>query len=277
MASDNGWREVLLEDVSSEMTVGFVGPMTHEYVSEGIPFLRSKNVKPYGIDFNDIRYITAEFHNRIRKSTLVPGNVVIVRTGKPGATAVIPNSLAQANCSDLVIVRPGPALNERFLCYYINTVAAHHVNAHLVGAVQQHFNVGSARQIRIRLPSRKEQDAIAGILGALDDKIELNRRMNETLEAMARAIFKSWFVDFDPVRAKLDGRQPPGMDADTAALFPDHFEHTELGLVPNGWPVQRWGDIATLEYGKSLRGYKDASGPYRVFGPNGPIGKYGPV
>ena len=67
--------------------------------------------------------------------------------------------------------------------------------------------------------------------------------MNETLEAMARAIFKSWFVDFDPVRAKMDGRQPPGMDADTAALFPDAFEHTALGLVPTGWPIGRIRDL----------------------------------
>jgi type I restriction enzyme S subunit len=77
--------------------------------------------------------------------------------------------------------------------------------------------------------------AIAHILGTLDDKIELNRRMNETLEAMARVLFKSWFVDFDPVRAKMEGRQPHGMDAETAALFPDAFEESELGEIPKGW------------------------------------------
>jgi len=83
-------------------------------------------------------------------------------------------------------------------------------------------------------PPLPEQRAIARILGTLDDKIELNRRMNETLEAMARALFKSWFVDFDPVRAKAEGREPAGMDAETAALFPDSFEETELGEVPKG-------------------------------------------
>ena len=84
---------------------------------------------------------------------------------------------------------------------------------------------------------RLNRQAIAHILGTLDDKIELNRRMNETLEAMARAIFKSWFVDFDPVRAKAEGRQPEGMDADTAALFPDSFEDFALGKIPKGWRV----------------------------------------
>ena len=82
------------------------------------------------------------------------------------------------------------------------------------------------------LPPLAEQKAIAAVLGALDDKIELNRRMNATLEAMARALFQSWFVDFDPVRAKLDGRQPTGLDPATAALFPNEFEDSELGPIP---------------------------------------------
>ncbi len=83
------------------------------------------------------------------------------------------------------------------------------------------------------------------ILGTLDDKIELNRRMNETLEAMARALFKSWFVDFDPVRAKAEGRRPSGMDAETAKLFPSKFEKSDVGEVPKGWTALPLYDIAT--------------------------------
>lgn len=89
---------------------------------------------------------------------------------------------------------------------------------------------------------------------------------------LARALFQSWFVDFDPVRAKLDGRQPVGMDAATAALFPSSFDHQPEGVVPKDWERRRWGDIATLEYGKSIRDYGESSGKYRVFGTNGPIG-----
>jgi type I restriction enzyme, S subunit len=95
----------------------------------------------------------------------------------------------------------------------------------------------------VLLPPLPEQKRIASILGSLDDKIELNRRMNETLEALARAIFKSWFVDFDPVKAKMDGRQPLGMDADTAALFPDSFEESSLGMIPKGWRVGKVKEI----------------------------------
>jgi type I restriction enzyme S subunit len=95
------------------------------------------------------------------------------------------------------------------------------------------------------LPPLAEQKAIAAVLGALDDKIELHRRMNATLESMARALFQSWFVDFDPVRAKLDGRKPAGMDDATAALFPDSFQDSELGQIPKGWTDGRLGDIGT--------------------------------
>jgi type I restriction enzyme S subunit len=247
------WRDVTLEQVADELTVGHVGPMASEYVEAGIPMLRSMNVDPLVINTKDLKFITPEFHQRIQKSRLSPGDVVIVRTGKPGACAVIPNWLPTANCSDLVIVRCGPELDNRFLAYYVNTVAASHVSAHLVGAVQQHFNVGSARTLRLRLPPLAEQKAIAAVLGALDDKIELNRRMNATLEAMARALFQSWFVDFDPVRAKLDGHQPFALDPATAALFPDSFRDSPLGHIPTGWDALPLYDTAQWVNGAAFK------------------------
>lgn len=236
----SGWREVLLEQVADELTVGYVGPMATEYVPTGVPFLRSQNVEALRVNRNDLKFITPEFHERIRKSALKPGDVVIVRTGKPGACSVVPNSLPVANCSDLVIVRCGKDLDARFLAYYVNTAAAHHVSAHLVGAVQQHFNVGSARKLKMRLPRINEQRAIAQVLSALDDKIELNRRMNETLEAMAQALFKSWFVNFDPGHAKAAGRNlAPELDA----LFPSAFEPSVLGEIPKGWRSARLATV----------------------------------
>jgi len=99
------------------------------------------------------------------------------------------------------------------------------------------LNTSIMEGLPIYYPSLEEQRTIAHILGTLDDKIELNRRMNETLEGIARALFKSWFIDFDPVRAKAEGRQPFGMDAETAALFPDQFEDSELGEIPKGWKI----------------------------------------
>jgi type I restriction enzyme S subunit len=238
---DEGWREAYLEDLADEITVGHVGSMASEYIDEGIPFLRSQNVEPLRINRADLKFISMAFHERLRKSALKPGDVVIVRTGKPGACAVIPDWLKVANCSDLVIVRCGPNLDARFLSYYVNSVAAHHIGAHLVGAVQQHFNVGSARKILLCLPPTAEQRAIAHILGALDDKAELIRQSNNTLEAMARALFRSWFADFDPVRTKAEGRTT-GLPKPLDDLFPDSFEGSELGQIPRGWRLSRLGD-----------------------------------
>lgn len=262
MKRNSSWETVSLDDVAKEVTVGYVGPMTHEYCSDGIPFLRSKNVKPYLINQVDIRYIGREFHQRIRKSRLSPGDVVIVRTGNPGITAIIPDWLEEANCSDLVIVRPGNRLNSKYFVYFMNAIARHQVDAHIVGAVQQHFNVGSAKTLQVSLPSISEQQRIVSVLGALDDKIEINREMNHTLEATAQAIFKSWFLDFDPVTAKAEGRQPYGMTADTAALFPAHFVESDMGPIPEGWNVSSIADLARYVNGKNFT--KNATGSGRM-------------
>ena len=116
------------------------------------------------------------------------------------------------------------------------------------GTTITNLSQGTLASLPILLPPLPEQRAIAHILGSLDDKIELNHRMNHTLEAMAKAIFKSWFVDFDPVRAKAEGR-PTGLPDDIAALFPDSFESSELGEIPKGWAVKVLGEIATTAIG----------------------------
>jgi type I restriction enzyme S subunit len=113
-------------------------------------------------------------------------------------------------------------------------------------------NRNDLHRIPVLRPPLPEQKAIASILGALDDKIELNRRMNATLEAMARALFQSWFVDFDPVRAKLDGRQPAGLDPATAALFPASFQDSPLGPIPLGWKAQSVPDAVEVNPRRTL-------------------------
>jgi len=114
----------------------------------------------------------------------------------------------------------------------------------LAGHGTGRLNTEELKTLDMKLPPLREQQAIACILGALDDKIELNRRRNRTLEAMARAIFQSWFVDFDPVKAKAAGRTPPGLSPEIAALFPDRFEDSPLGPIPAGWRVGTLGEVA---------------------------------
>lgn len=137
-------------------------------------------------------------------------------------------------------------------------------------------NVSASQLADLPWPSLadNEQQAIACILGALDDKIELSRRMNLTLEETARAIFKSWFVGFDPVRAKAAGRQPPGLKPEIAALFPDSFEDSELGEIPKGWMVGCVDDLAYVSSGKRPNARfaepsDDAAIP--LWGGNGPM------
>ena len=127
------------------------------------------------------------------------------------------------------------------------------------GSVQDNINLQTLARLRFLIPPLPEQHAIAHVLGTLDDKIDLNRRMNETLEEMARALFKSWFVDFDPVRAKVEGRwrrgeSLPGLPADLYDLFPDDLVPSELGEIPEGWKVKPLGDCTEVVRGLSYKG-----------------------
>ncbi len=196
MRSD--WRKVPLSDVAN-LTVGFVGTMASEYTGEGVTFIRSLNVHPFKIDLTNVKFISEDFHNKISKSALYPDDVVIVRTGQPGASAVVPHNCGPLNCSDLVIIHPDKSkLDPLFLAAYINWSSGI-VNANLVGAVQQHFNVGAAKKLILNLPDLETQKRISSILGRVNDRIELNNRINENLEQQAAAYFYHQFiVNADP-------------------------------------------------------------------------------
>ncbi len=135
------------------------------------------------------------------------------------------------------------------------------------------LNLKEIRQIPLPWPPEEERIAITRILSALDDKIELNRRMNETLEAIARALFKSWFVDFDPVRAKAEGRDP-GLPKPLADLFPDAFQDSEMGEIPKGWKVGRLDDVLVLQRGFDLPAPSRSPGRYPVIAASGPNGTH---
>ena len=184
------WKEVTLDEIA-DLTVGFVGKTATHYVGEGIRFLRSMNVEPFRINYNDPKFIDQEFHNKIKKSELNSGDVVIVRTGKPGACSVIPQKLGKWNCADLVVVKPNhECVNSTYLAAFIN-LAYGVINAHLVGAVQQHFNVGVAKKLKIKLPPMDLQNKIGYFIDNINDRIELNKN----LEQQAQAIYQQMFID----------------------------------------------------------------------------------
>ena len=180
-------------------------------------------------------------------SRLVPSGAVLLLTRGmtlhkrvPICRTAKPSTFNQ----DVKAVFPKAGISDRFLPYLL--VGNHdrlHAKVDSAGHGTGRLNTEAILSFPVWVPGLKEQEGIADIGEALDGRITLLRKTNATLEAIAQALFKSWFVDFDPVRAKAEGRQPEAMDATTAALFPDSFEESELGLVPKGWTVARLGDV----------------------------------
>lgn len=155
----------------------------------------------------------------------------------------------------LCITLKKDAADPLFYLYFFNSPIGKYITHTITeGTQSRSLTSSSLNKVQVPFPPLPTQHRIAHILGSLDNKIELNRQMNETLEAIARAIFKSWFVDFDPVRAKAEGRQPTGMDAETAALFPDGFESVEGREVPRGWNVKPLSESFNVIMGQSPPG-----------------------
>lgn len=216
------WRAVKLKDVCHEITVGHVGPMKDQYIDKGIPFLRSQNVRPFKFDSSGLCYISTQFHAKLKKSALSPGDVVVTRTGaNTGQCCVIPKKLRVANCADLVIFRPSGSIDSQFLMYVLNSSWGRATIAGgVVGAAQHHFNIGIAKEVLVQLPDISTQRKIALILSAYDDLIENNTRRIAILEEMAQAIYREWFVNF---------------------RFPGHenvkLVQSTLGMIPEGWEI----------------------------------------
>jgi type I restriction enzyme S subunit len=216
---------------------------------------------------------------RLPKYLLKEGDIVFARKG--AGTAVERSALVVAEQSgwflgsDGIRVRLPRSAYPLFVSLSLRSVQHRNwMRQHAVGTTMPALNEGIIRRIPLTLPPLPEQKRIAHILSALDDKIELNRRMNATLEAMSRAIFKSWFVDFDSVRSKAAGRQPEGMDAETAALFPDSFEESEIGEVPKGWRCGRLDDAIVLQRGFDLPANARTAGIYPVLAAGGFNGRH---
>jgi type I restriction enzyme, S subunit len=243
-----GWEQKPLEALCERVSVGHVGETSSFFVeNEGIPLLRSQNVRPNKVELSDIKFITQDFHSKSKKSQLRGGDLLIVRVGQNrGDCAVLPHGLGEINCANIVFARPDPSYSD-FLGAYFNTPNGNEALLSLSsGSAQLVLNTKSVAKIQVPVPPANEALAIGALSRTFDDRISLLRETNTTLEAIAQALFKSWFVDFDPVRVKQQGNAPQGMDAATAALFPDSFEESELGEVPKGWRVGTLGDLSDL-------------------------------
>lgn len=225
--------------------------------------------------YEKIRFVSQQTYSTWFRDHPKPGDILFVNKATPGRVCLVPAPVDFCIGQDMVAVRADPTkIYPKFLFAVLRSPIAQERIAQMhVGTLIPHFKKGDFDKLLLPVPGREVQEFIGDIYFDLSAKIDLNRRMNETLEAMARAIFKSWFVDFDPVRAKAAGRDP-GLLKHLADLFPDSFEDSELGKIPNGWRITNWGALVSLEYGKSLRNYDRTNEDYPVYGTNGMIGSH---
>ncbi|MHB8629190.1 MAG: restriction endonuclease subunit S [Aggregatilineales bacterium] len=251
MASE--WLQIALNDAPIEIIDGDRGngyPSQGEFSFAGYClFLNAGNVTNEGFDFTNVQFITREKDAQLRKGKLDKYDTVLTTRGTVGNVAYFGQDVPYTNIrinSGMVLLRADKTKIDPKYIYMVmrSEIIKSQIRGLTSGSAQPQLPIRDIKRLEIMIPPLPEQRAIAHILGSLDDKIELNRRMNATLEETARALFKSWFVDFDPVRAKMEGRQPEGIDAETAALFPDRLVESELGPIPEGWRVGCLGDVA---------------------------------
>jgi type I restriction enzyme S subunit len=231
----------LISEGSLEIGDGYRAK-NEELGGDGLIFLRAGHVTDTHIDFDGVERFHAELEPQVRSKIARPGDAVVTTKGNStGRTAFVFASMPRFVYSPHLSYwrsQNHDRVEGRFLRYwsrgpeFTNQLAGMKASTDMA----PYLSLIDQRRLRISLPSIDEQRAIAHILGTLDDKIELNRRMSETLEAIARALFKSWFVDFDPVRAKAEGRDP-GLPRPVADLFPARLVDSELGAIPEGWEV----------------------------------------
>ncbi len=252
MVSD-GWGSLRLGDVCTKIGSGATPRGGQEvYLKDGpYALIRSQNVHNNRFNYDGLAFINQQQATALDNVEVFADDVLLNITGDSVARAcqVAPDVLPARVNQHVVIIRPDPnKLSPRFLRYFL---VCPEIQAMLLswagsGGTRNALTKGMIESLDVQAPMDvAEQRAIAHILGTLDDKIELNRRMNETLEEMARALFKSWFVDFDPIRAKMEGRDT-GLPPEVDGLFPDRLMESELGEIPEGWEVGVLDDAIEL-------------------------------
>ena len=257
-----GWQYKRLEDVclrdGTGIQTGPFGSQLHasDYVPEGVPSIMPQNIGDNQIDLDGIARIKKEDADRLSRYLVREGDIVYSRRGDVRRRALIRSPEDGWLCgTGCIRVRVDPKqVNSKYASYCLgHPTIRDWIVRHAHGATMPNLNTSILSECPFVVPPICEQRAIAGILGSLDDKTELNRRMNETLEAMARALFKSWFVDFDPVRAKMEGRET-GLPGHVDRLFPSRMVDSPSGKIPHGWEVEPLRMHVVAHRGLSYKG-----------------------
>jgi len=223
----------------------------------GIPLIATNCIRNELLypTYEKVRFVSQHTYSTWFRGHPKPGDILFVNKATPGRVCLVPDPVDFCIAQDMVAVRANPKkIYPKFLFAALRSPTVQEKIGQMhVGTLIPHFKKGDFDKLLLPVPSRDAQEFIGDIYFELSAKIDLNRRMNETLEAMARAIFNSWFVDFDPVRANAEGRDP-GLPKHIADLFPDHFEDSELGEIPKGWHVRSLGEILDVKHGFAFGG-----------------------
>jgi type I restriction enzyme S subunit len=234
------WNTVPLKYLINQergISYGIVQPGSHD--ANGIPIIRVNNIRNGKVRKNDILRVAPEIESKHKRTRLIGGEVLLTLVGTLGETAIVTDDLIGWNVARAIaVIPPIMGVSAKWLQICLgSSLAKNEIYKNATTTVQATFNLRDVAELPIIIPPDEDRVFIEKIITAIDDKIELHHRMNATLEGIAQALFKSWFVDFDPVKAKADGRKPEGMDDATAALFPSRFTDSPLGLIPEGWTV----------------------------------------
>jgi type I restriction enzyme, S subunit len=241
----SGWTFKRLIDctVDGVLSYGIVQPgQNHEH---GVPIVRVNNISTGQLHIEEPLRVAPEIETNYQRTRLEGGEVLLTVVGTTGQSAIVPKELAGWNVARAVaVIRPKPEIGARWIhiCLQSKTVQQF-LDERANTTVQKTLNLSDIKEALIPIPPPDVKEMIESTAVGLDDKIELNRRMKATLEAMARALFHSWFVDFDPIRRKLDGNPPAAPDAATAANLSGSFESSEIGNIPNGWRVGTLAEV----------------------------------
>ena len=268
------WRVATIDDIAEKVAMGPFGSSikVETFVPKGVPIISGQHLHGFRVDDSSgYNFISREHAQRLANANVSRGDIVLTHRGTIGQVAYVPKKSKYrqyviSQSQFYIRCDSSKALPEFVTMYFKSPEGQHRLlaNRSQVGVPSIAQPVTYLRTVEIPLPPLAEQRAIAHVLGTLDDKIELNRRMNDTLEAMARALFKSWFVDFEPVRAKMEGRWQKGESLpglpEHYDLFPDRVVDSELGPIPEGWEVKALGECYDLIMGQSPPGntYNDS-------------------
>lgn len=261
---------------------GFGGPFgsnltQKDYQDDGVPVVRGGNMGGIGRSVQGpFAYVSAEkFERDLTSNAARPGDIIVTQRGTIGQVAILPDDAPYPHyvvSQSRMAVRVDRTRADRDFVYYFLTspVFNDYIGVTSIQTGVPHINLGLLRDVEVDWPLPAEQRAIASILGVLDDGIELNRKMNATLEAMARALFRDWFVDFGPTRAKMEGRTPY-LSPNLWSLFPDLLDAEGK---PDGWEMRRVDQLLELAYGKALKATDRQPGNVPVYGSGGITGSH---